>query len=269
MKHSARSFSYLFSVIFFLLFFSVFSFLFHLGSNAYAADNQSFGIANYLPISDTNVKDGDIVSFSPKGYFLSKTEYDAFAVGVVTFHPAISIEVKGDTTTYAVVSTGDTSINISLANGPIKKGDPITTSKIRGAGMKSTKFGYIIGVALDNFSSTNKKEIKKIPVRLNLHYYITQSAVNSGFMDVFNLSALATYQEPLKAFQYVVAAVVVIISLLMSFFLFARTANKGIEALGRNPLASKTIQTGILLNVSIAITIVVAGLIIGFIVLRL
>ncbi|TMI77561.1 MAG: hypothetical protein E6H10_18760, partial [Bacteroidetes bacterium] len=38
----------------------------------------TFSIANYLPISDSGVKDGSLVSFSPKGYFLSKKEYDTF-----------------------------------------------------------------------------------------------------------------------------------------------------------------------------------------------
>jgi hypothetical protein len=96
-----------------------------------------------------------------------------------------------------------------------------------------------------------------------------QSSVPSGLLDVFNLSRIATYEEPIKVFKYVVAGTLVVLSFLMSFFLFARTANKGIEALGRNPLASRTIQIGILLNVTIAISIVAAGIFIAVLVLRL
>jgi F0F1-type ATP synthase membrane subunit c/vacuolar-type H+-ATPase subunit K len=234
-----------------------------------AANATSFAIANYLPISDTQVSNGSIVSFSPKGYSLSKIDYDPLAVGVVTTHPAISLQLPGTASSYAVVSSGDTLVLVSSINGAIKKGDPITTSTITGVGMKATQTGYIIGVSLDNYSSQNKSAAQPINVRLNFHYNIMQSAITVGFWDVLNLSTLATYEQPIKAFQYLVASIVVVISFVMSFFLFARTANKGLEALGRNPLASRMIQIGILLNVSIAISIIVAGLIIAFIMLRL
>ncbi len=233
------------------------------------ASNTSFALANYLPVTDKNVSDGAIVSFTPKGYFLSKSGYDPLSFGVVTSHPAISLQVQQNANTYPVVSTGDTLVQVTTINGDIKKDDPITTSQIPGSGMKATQTGYIIGVSLENYASNNKKQVKLISVRLNFHYNLTQSSVKSGFFDVLNASTFATYQEPIKAFQYVVAAVVVILSFVMSFFLFARTANKGIEALGRNPLASKMIQVGIFLNVAIAISIVVAGIIVAFIVLKL
>lgn len=233
------------------------------------AVGTSFGLAQMLPISDKNVVNGSIVSLTPSGYRLSRKQYDPLSFGVVTTHPAISLQLPNNGDTYPVVATGDTLVQVSTINGDIKKDDPITTSQIAGVGMRASQTGYIIGVSLDNFSSANSKVIKLISVRLNFHYNLTQSSIKTGFFDVLNASTFATYQEPIKAFQYVVSAVVVILSFIMSFFLFARTANKGIEALGRNPLASKMIQVGIFLNVSIAISIVAAGIIVAFIVLKL
>src|ERR1700704_5995261 len=125
-------------------------------STAYAVETSdtSFGIANYLPITDKNVKDGDIVSFSPKGYFLSKSEYDALIVGVVTDNPAISLEISGSEKGYPVVSSGNAYVNVVTLAGDIKKGDPITTSGTPGVGMKATRTGYILGAALESYSNS-------------------------------------------------------------------------------------------------------------------
>ncbi len=249
-------------------------FLFSFSSQQFAAanaiDNTSFGIANYLPIPDKDVADGDIISFAPdNGYFLSKMPYDIAIVGVVTNNPAISLEVLGGQPSYPVISTGNAFINVTTINGDIKKGDPITTSQLPGIGMKATQTGYIIGAALEDYTNTNIHMIKKIAVTLNVHYYVSKTSVNQSLFDVLNLSAFATYEEPIQAFKYFIAALILILSFVFGFFSFARTANKGLEALGRNPLASKMIELGILLNIIIAIIIILSGLFVAFIVIRL
>lgn len=250
-----------------LFLFSIFS-----SSQTFAATSveTSFGIANYLPITDQNVSDGDIVSFSPQnGYFLSKTPYDISMVGVVTSNPAISLEIIGGAKSYPVVSTGNAAVNVITINGNIKKGDPITTSQIPGKAMKATKTGYIIGAALEDYSNSNNRAPKMIAITLNVHYYSAKGSTASSIFDVLNLSSLATYEEPIQAFKYFVAAVTVVLSFVFGFFSFARTANKGLEALGRNPLASRRIELGILLNIIVAIVIVLSGLAVAFIVIRL
>lgn len=255
------------------LFTLMFTFIIPIFIPAYAAANSadtSFGIANYLPITDTNVQDGDIVSFSPTGYYLSKSAYDTQIVGIVSNNPAISLEIFGSKKSYPVVSTGNTFVNVTTINGTIKKGDPITTSTIPGKGMKATKTGYIVGAAVENYSSINTKAVKKLGVTLNVHFYLAKnSPINNSIFKVADLSALAAYDEPIKAFKYFVAALTVVISFIFGFFSFAWTATKGLEALGRNPLASRMIQIGILLNTIVAIIIVLSGLIVAFFVIRL
>ncbi|HSW97503.1 MAG TPA: hypothetical protein VLF89_06790, partial [Candidatus Saccharimonadales bacterium] len=229
-----------------------------------AADTSvdtSFGIANYLPITDKKVADGDIVSFSPQnGYFLSKAPYDISMVGVVTNNPAISLEVVGGAKSYPVVSTGNAAVNVTTINGDIKKGDPLTTSQIPGKAMKATKTGYIIGAALENYSNSNTHAVKALAITLNVHYYAAKNSASSSIFDVLNLSTIATYEEPIQAFKYFIAAVTVILSFVFGIFSFARTANKGLEVLGRNPLAGRRIELGILLNIIVAIIIVLSGL---------
>lgn len=241
-------------------------------SISYAADTSdtSFGIANYLPMKEKNVADGDVVSFSPSsGYFLSNKAYDNAIVGVVTTSPAIALEATGGQQAYPVVSTGNAYVNVTTTNGNIKKGDPITTSTIAGKGMRAVNTGYIVGVALEDYTNTDTHAIKKIALTLNVHYYVSKYAAGTSIFDIVNLSTLATYDEPIKAFKYFVAALTVVLSFVFGFFSFGRTANKGLEALGRNPLASRMIQLGIVLNVVIAVIIIISGLIVAFVVVRL
>ena len=65
------------------------------------------------------------------------------------------------------------------------------------------------------------------------------------------------------------AAAVVLASFILAFMTFGRTAAKGVEALGRNPSASRIIHLGIIFNVSIVIVIVLAGLTVAFLILKL
>lgn len=247
----------------------LYSLIINFHSSLSFADNTTYSLANYLPVKDPVVKDGDIVSFSPQGYFLSKVPYDAFAVGVVDMNPAISIEVSGPQKNYPVVSSGDALVNVTTINGPIRKGDPVTPSKVPGAAMKANKSGYIIGIAEDNYTNPDPKSVGQILATINVHYIALKGSVNSGLLDIFNLSTIATYEQPLQVLRYVIAAIVIIASFAFGFFSFARTANKGLEALGRNPLASKTIHLGILLNIMVTIGIILGGLVVSFFVIRL
>jgi len=51
--------------------------------------------------------------------------------------------------------------------------------------------------------------------------------------------------------------------------LFGRIAIRGLEALGRNPLARNSILTGILINSSLTIAVVFGGLFLAYIIVTL
>jgi hypothetical protein len=84
-----------------------------------------------------------------------------------------------------------------------------------------------------------------------------------------NLTAVATTEEPTVVFKYFLAGMILLLSFVIGFFSFGRIANTGIEALGRNPLAAKIIQLGIMLNVLITVAIIGSGLVMAYFVLRL
>ena len=229
---------------------------------------SSLGIATYITIKGKGITDGSIISFSSTGYVLSKLAYDALMIGVVTTTPAVAI-VEDTSNSYPVVSSGNTYVEVTGEGGPIKKGDLITTSQTPGYGQKADRSGYVVGTALQDFPGKSINDIGKIAVSVNIHYFASRPKAQASLFDVFNLAAIATYQEPTTVFKYFAALLIVVFSFIFGFWFFGRAANRGIEAIGRNPLAGKTIQMGILMNVIISVAIIVAGLVVSFFVLRL
>lgn len=232
----------------------------------------STGVANYVQISDKVVKNGDIVAIGAKEYSLAKTPYDSLIGGVVVLDPAVSIDLTNGERSFPIVTTGKAYVNVTTSNGPIKVGDQITASTTPGIGMKATQPGYVIGNAQENYTQKDTKKIGSILVVLDTHYaYPPVPGLGSGskILEIFNLTAAASYQQPSLFVKYAISALVVIITFVIGFFSFGRIASNGITALGRNPLAGRMIQIGIILNVMIALAIVFSGLLLSYLIIRL
>lgn len=230
--------------------------------------DTTYAPANYYAIP-AKVTEGNIISFIDGKYQLSSMAYDQFMIGSVTSHPAITQDITGPFPFYPVINSGDGYVLVTTSNGTIKKGDYITSSTIPGVGQKATKAGYTIGVAEEDYTASNKRAVGKISVSLNIHYFIGNVQVSSKLLDILTLSALATYESPSLVVKYMLAAFLVGLGLLFSFILISRTASKGIDALGRNPLSSLEIHIGIALNIFIALMILMTGFVMGFLVLKI
>ena len=114
-----------------------------------------------------------------------------------------------------------------------------------------------------------KKWIDKIAADVNLHYFNSKPTFPGSLSDILKIVLLPTREGPTAIFKYIVAALVLISSIILGFMSFGRTAAKGVEALGRNPAASKIIHLGIIFNVAIVVIIILAGLTVAFLILRL
>ncbi|OGK47646.1 hypothetical protein A2963_02770 [Candidatus Roizmanbacteria bacterium RIFCSPLOWO2_01_FULL_40_13] len=249
----------------------VFIFCLRIFSPAVHSQDLSFGVATTITINEKSVKNGSIVSTSNKGFILAKTLYDPKVVGIVALRPAVAIEddSAGNPNRFPIVNSGKTLVLVSTVNGNISTGDLITSSAIPGVGMKSTKSGFTVGTALEKFTSTKPEQIKPIQVALTMRYSAPRATLSRNLFDVANLSAMAWTEEPLTVFRYLLAALVLILSFILGFIAFGRTAGKGVEALGRNPLAARVIQLGIALNVIITVAIIAAGILIAILILTI
>lgn len=232
--------------------------------------------------------DGDIVSYTDKGVVLSSREYDDKIFGAIETSPLVAYR-RVDNSGLPVVRNGTSEINVTTINGPIKTGDFITSSSLPGKGEKAVVSGYIIGVALQDFSEQDGETVSysppqgdtggarqvrsgKINVAIKIEYAELSSARNANrLFDILNGALFRSVQDPEKfvnIIRYIAAGLAVLISFLIGFFTLARTIPKGIEALGRNPLARATIQFGIILNIIFTVGIALVGIVAAIILLR-
>lgn len=245
-------------------------FLFAFPSVSFAIDTSS-GIAITVPIKDKNVEDGDLISSRDNGYFKTVKMYDPSIFGVVTQSPAVSFENVAAENTMPVISTGKVYVKVSTINGPIKKGDLVTTSEKPGVGMKSDRYGYVVGTAMEDYTVSDANKIEKILVAFNPHYNTDKfgEAVKSNLIDILKNAPAAMAVSPIAALRYILAALIAILSFVLGFVYFGRVAMNGVEAMGRNPLAGKLIQFSVILNLLMTLGIIAVGLAIAYLILIL
>ena len=229
------------------------------------------GIGTLVEIKDQTVKDGDLVSFSEGGYKLADKPYDPQVYGVVSKNPAVTMEVKDpkQIKQHYVVSSGKAYVRVTIENGAIKKGDLLSTSKAKGIAQKATQDGYIIGTALEDFTSSNKKEVGKILSNLHLGFHTSVTGLRTNLLDNLNLTLNAPFLSPGTTLRYVLAGLFVLISFGIGMGYFGRVTRSGVEALGRNPLARNVIMASVILNLVLTLATLAVGLGIAYLILTL
>lgn len=215
-----------------------------------------FGIATNLPIVGKDIKDGYIVVAEDDQFSLSGEAYQTNMIGVINQQSAIEIRFKNEQNTFPVVTNGQAYVMVSLFNGQIKKGDYITSSPLEGIGMKATVPGQVIGIALENAESPERSTVRKIRISVESNYFMNPLFLigpqSSLKVNVTRLFSPGSQQTLIK---YVIGGGVFLLSLLFCLVYFGRLSLKGVEALGRNPLAANKIQFGIIVNVIMGIVI--------------
>jgi len=213
-------------------------------------------VAKNLEIADPEVKIGDIVSQTQEGIFRSRIPYDKNMIGVVGENP-ILVFGKPTTTTLPVVTFGETLVRVSNINGEIKRGDFITSSEKPGVGQKATRDGYVLGRALEDFN----QEEGLIKVSINVQYqYLSPPAISaSGILSKF-WELLGKPENFPQILKYLSATILGIGSFFVGFFFFVNSLREGLEAIGRNPLARKSIQIGMIINLIAILFLTLAGL---------
>jgi len=246
------------------------NFCFLILNSVRAASSVSSGIAVTVPIVDKVVQDGDIVCTNNNGYRLTAIAYDPNTLGVVTSSPAVSFDNASTASMYHIISAGKTYVRVSSINGNIKKGDMITSSTIKGVGQKADAAGFMVGVAEEAYTSSNPKTIGRILVSVNPRYNTAVSTSRGvNLFKSITTAAASPFLTPLTSFRYLLAVVLTGVCFTLGFLYFGKFGKTGIEALGRNPLAAKTISIGIIFNVLLTILIMVSGLFLAYLVLVL
>jgi len=245
-----------------------------------------FNIARTLVIDDKDAIDGDLMSLEvgKEALVRSAKDSDERMFGVLVADPVM---VYRTLPTLPVARDGEAMANVTTLGGPIVVGDYITSSPIPGKGQKGQGVaGYMAGVALGNFdgkgiTTTITYQGKKYPVgqvKINVGIgpaspVLTKAA--GGLLGtlkqlstaiIYNIS---TSQQAEKIIRYILAVLIAVIIFYISYRTFGTNVTKGIEAIGRNPLAKGTIQAMITLNIILLIVSCLAGVALALVIISL
>lgn len=223
----------------------------------------SVSIARNLEVADREVKVGDIVSQTEEGILRSNIPYDPNIIGIVGETP-ILVFGKPTTTTLPIITFGEGLVRVSNMNGEIKRGNFITSSEKPGIGQKATLSGFVVGKALEDFN----QEEGIIKTEVNVQYVNISSARVSP-IGIFTrvIENLGRAENLPEVLRYIFAVLLGGGSFFAGFFAFIRSLYKGVEAVGRNPLARKSVYLAMILNLFGIIILTLAGLGLAFFVI--
>ena len=229
----------------------------------------SSGIAISVPIAGENISDASIICSQGDGYYLCDTAYSSSMVGVITDEPAVAFEGERFENSRHLVFEGTIVVRISGQNGAITQGDLVTSSDIPGVGMRADKNGFVLGTAMESFEPPSPEQEGLILVSLKIHPTIELSDSRTSLLENIREGLAFPLLSPLASLRYLLSFAIVIIGFVLGFFYFGRVAKSGVEAIGRNPLASSSIRMGIVFNVVLGIVIVIASLALALLILIL
>lgn len=230
------------------------------------AQQADLAVVNYYKVEGSDIPNGSIISVSDNAYRLSKVEYDGLIFGVVSENPAVSFVTGDEEGLRPIATSGNVYVRVSNKAGAIKSGDLITSSTTPGVGIKAVKNGYVVGVALEDF---DKSEPGLVLAALNIGSSTQFTNIRSNLFDTFGLALSSNIISPLNSLRYVVAGLIVLAVIIIGIFFFGKITRSGVEAMGRNPLAGRTIQFNMILSLGLTVVIMLVGLGLAYLILLL
>lgn len=250
----------------------LFSFFLFLGVGSVFAQSltdPAAGSAISVPVNEEIINPGDIIILAAGGqYFKANEPYDSRMFGVVTGEPALALEDTLLENGQLVISSGEVFVHVSASNGPIEKGDFITSSTIPGVGQKADVSGQVLGIALQEYKPEDPEQINDILVQVDIRPNVMND-VKVNLIEAWRKGTQAPFLTPLTSLRYILATLVTGGAFVIGFASFGKTSGSGVEALGRNPLAANTIKRGIVFNMVLAGIMMLSGLVLAYLILVL
>lgn len=240
--------------------FLVFIFVFAFTADTFAQGIGSTGLAVEVPLSEQDVPDGSIICQTNDGFVMCPDEYHSGLFAIVADDPALSIRDQDLENTRLTVNGGNTLVRVSAQSGAIAAGDFITSSTVAGVGMKADRNGFVIGQALEPFDSANPDDEGLVLVALNIHPTLAITSTQADLLDALRRGLSFSFVSPLASLRFIIALIVIIITFAFGLFYFGRQARAGVEAIARNPMARRTIQVSVFVNVLLGLVVILGGL---------
>jgi len=123
----------------------------------------NYDLAEDFPTKDNTLEAGDVVSIDTNNNShiqKSTKEYDNTVLGIYSEKPGFRLSQIGDINgdkAVPVALSGRVPVKVNNENGPIHRGDYLTSSSTPGVAMKATRQGQVLGKALEDFTGTTGK----------------------------------------------------------------------------------------------------------------
>ena len=235
---------------------------------------------------------GDIVSRKLPENTLKLAERNAEEVimGVIIPEDLAVAAYRGGENQQLVAQRGTFPVNVTTITGDIFPGDFITSSPLLGKGQRAgTISENILGMAVEEFDAS-KGTPQQIPgpegdlieiysgtimVDLNARPNTQNLGAFKEVLDLarrFGINIFSQFQtsEGASLFvRYLMATMITILTVYFAFKHFGRSILRGIEAIGRNPLAKGSIQSAIIVNAIIIVLVSISVVILSLLIIRL
>jgi hypothetical protein len=205
----------------------------------------------------------------------ASTTTSAYILGVIIDNANSQLSISSDKNNQVHVATnGVEPVLVSDINGSLGVGDPITSSPIKGVGMKATDNVKIVGVAQEAFpnGSATKRTYKdqkgqqqnvklgQIAVLVNVAYFYKQpdkTIIPSAVQNIANaLAGKKVNSLPiLISIGIFIMAMIVVVSIVFSLI------RNSIISVGRNPMAQAAVYRNVI-QLS-ALVIIILGVAVG------
>lgn len=211
-----------------------------------------------------------------------KAETDMFGLVVASADATVSLASPSQSQVY-VATYGQYAALVNTQNGPIKTGDQLVISAVSGVAMKAdTKHQVLIGKALQAFADNSNAEghlkissgetvaVGRITVDIGVTRNPTYSGdVAPGVPHVLVSIAHAITNKPVTALRLYGCLVVIFVALAVAGGILYAGIRTAMTAVGRNPLAKKSIMRSLVTVTLMSLIVVFVGIIAVYLLLRI
>lgn len=241
-------------------------------------------------LTDKVLQNGMIVMIDPND--TSKVEAlpadkitDMLGVIVSAGDSAVSVSTVGESKQVFVATYGRYNVLVSNQNGPVQQGDFITISAVSGIGMKADSGqSIIIGKAAEGFdgqsgvegrmtinTSDGQRDVtfRRIPVDVAVARNPSYAPNDHGVPTFLAKAAKYVTDNPVSPFRLYAALAVMVLSIFIAGGLLFAGVRSSMIAIGRNPLAKKSIIRGLFQVIIVSIIVFLIGLIAVYLLLKI
>ncbi len=234
-------------------------------------------IAQEYQTGSTDVSQGALLSLVSKGgasVTLANTGNSAMLLGVAANRPLVELS-GGSEDGVQVVVGGSTGVLVTDLNGKITVGDKIAPSPIDGIGMKAINSSEVIGTAQADLSSiktvtkyfagsNGKKVAAKVgllPVAVNVAYYTPSTGGSlSAYVPLFLQNVANTLAgRTVSPLRVLIGTGALLLAFATVIIMLYTAIRNGVISLGRNPLASDVLRSGMIDILLTAVGILLVG----------